>query len=105
MWGSDMIKRSLVILALLTSTSPTSAHDWYEFSCCGNRDCKPVPDDTVTETKDGVLIKGFGLVSETDPRLRWSQDDRDHICSQDISSFGAKVTTKLLCVYRKRKFM
>jgi len=92
-------------LMLLASITPAGAHDWYESACCHNKDCKPVPDGVVTETADGVRVEGFGILSESDSRLRWSQDDRDHICAFPQSTFGAPVTKKLQCVYRKRKFM
>lgn len=89
-----------IIAAAINSAK---AHSWYESSCCGGEDCKPVPDGTVTETKEGVVVKDWGIMSESDGRLRWSQDERDHICISK-ATFGAP-TGKLLCVYRKRKFM
>jgi hypothetical protein len=68
------------------------AHGWYEASCCSDRDCRPVPDEFVEETKAGVVVKGHGTLSSTDPRLRWSRDQRTHLCEEP---------GKLLCVYRK----
>jgi hypothetical protein len=51
----------------------------------------------IEERADGVHVRGYGTLSYTDARLRWSQDDRDHMCiTQDASH-------KLLCVYRRPK--
>lgn len=100
---------SIALLFLfLTAAKPARAHEWYEAACCSGQDCKPVPDGTVTETDHGVEIKGWGVISETDPRIRWSQDDQDHLCVRPpgpafYGNFAAK--PKLMCVYRKRKFM
>lgn len=68
--------------------------DWYESTCCSNQDCHPVADGVVQNKLNGVEVKGYGMLSYTDPRLRWSRDLRDHICEPADHS-------KLLCVYRR----
>jgi hypothetical protein len=75
--------------------------DWYDAKCCSNRDCHPVPDGFVSNTEQGVEVKGHGLLSYTDPRLNWSRDLRDHICESQTYYNGVKQPGKLLCVYRK----
>ena len=86
----------LFVLALLVG--PAESHSWYESACCGGTDCAPVPDGVVVNTKEGVMVAGFGLLSYTDPRLRWSRDDHDHVCaSHDLPP-------KLHCIYRKPTF-
>lgn len=67
----------------------------YDLSCCSDQDCGPVEDGVVTERKDGIHVEGHGVLSETDPRVRWSRDGQDHLCLSP--------TNKLLCVYRKPK--
>ena len=67
---------------------------FYEPSCCSGRDCAPVADGVVSEKAAGVLVQGYGLLSYSDARLRWSRDDRDHVCAQ---------AGKLLCIYRRPK--
>lgn len=76
----------------LLSASAAFAHSFYEPACCSDRDCAPVADGVVVEKADGVHVKGWDVLSRTDPRLRWSRDDQDHVCQQP---------GKLLCVYRK----
>ena len=83
-------------LALAMAASSAAAHDWYDQSCCGGTHCHPVPDGFVRELGTGVEVKGYGLLSYTDPRLHRSLDDHDHVCE----NFG-----KLLCVYRRVKEM
>jgi len=85
-----------VLLILIASCVAAHAHDWYETSCCGGSHCGPVADGVVIEGADGVTVEGFGLLSYGDTRLRWSRDDRDHLCVVD---------GKLACVYRKPKDM
>lgn len=71
-------------------------HSWYDPSCCSTIDCAPVAEGVVEDAPDGgINVKGYGHLSATDPRVRWSRDHQDHLC---IS--GSK---KLLCVYRKPK--
>lgn len=96
----------LIYGALIAAAiNSADAHDWYETSCCSGKDCAPVSDDIVVETKDGIVVKGYGILSESDPRVRWSQDERDHLCVSRNSLWGGPVKEKLMCVYRKRKFM
>ncbi len=84
----------LLVLALLIGSA--SAHEWYDPNCCAQVHCHPVDDGVVQEKKDGVYVTGYGVLSYTDPRLRWSRDDRDHVC---------EMGPKLLCVYRRPKDM
>lgn len=72
---------------------PARGHSFYEPACCSERDCAPVADGVVVEKPDGVHVRGHDVLSRTDPRLRWSRDDRDHLCVSPSS--------KLLCVYRR----
>ena len=71
-------------------------HGWYDLECCGDRDCYPVDSGVVKELKEGVVVQGFGILSYSDRRLRWSKDDRDHICA-------ARSGGGLICVYRRPK--
>lgn len=75
-----------------------TVHMWYENACCGGMDCKPVADGVVEDRQQGVEVNGFGLLSYSDPRLRWSQDNSDHLCVSNST-----MTPKLVCVYRRFK--
>ena len=86
-----MIVATIKVAAILVA-----AHSWYSPECCGGKDCHPVPDGVVQETKDGIVVRGFPMLSYTDPRLHWSEDDQDHICARGQSLF---------CIYRRPKDM
>jgi hypothetical protein len=82
------------VLTLALLVLPARSHSpLYDMSCCNDRDCKPVPDGTIIEKPDGMHVKGHGILSRTDPRIRWSRDEREHLC---VDPQG-----KLLCIYPK----
>jgi hypothetical protein len=56
-----------------------------------------VADSVVEELADGVHVTGFGVLSYSDPRVRWSRDFEAHVCAT------LSTPRKLLCVYRKPK--
>jgi hypothetical protein len=87
------------IAAILGVTLATGAHahGWYEAACCSGTDCAPVDDAAVEEMADGVHVDGFGVLSYSDPRLRWSKDFEAHVCAT------ATAPRRLLCVYRRPK--
>ena len=91
-----MLASLVVILALMPSHA-VRVHSWYEAACCSGVDCAPVADSVVEELADGVHVSGFGVLSYSDPRLRWSRDFEAHVCATQYAP------RKLLCVYRKPK--
>jgi hypothetical protein len=93
--SNQLFAFSLLVAFPVCLAETARAHSWYEVACCSERDCVPVEDGVVVEKTDGVHVQGFGILSRTDPRLRLSRDDRDHLC---VAQAGA---TKLICVYRK----
>lgn len=88
--------RAIIFAAAFVGATAAHGHSWYEDSCCSGIDCREVADGTVEERAVGVHVKGFGILSYSDPRLRWSRDDQDHLCVSISDG-------KLLCVYRKPK--
>ena len=81
---------------LLLPLSGASAHSWYPWECCSEKDCAPI---TMSETpleKDG----GFYL---TDGRhisykeVKPSPDGQWHLCEQKWPANPA--ARKILCVY------
>jgi len=91
------MRLALAGIFLLSIRPAADAHSWYEVACCSGVDCAPVPDTVVEELPDGVHVSGFGVLSYSDPRLRWSRDFEAHVCATQGSQ------PKLLCVYRKPK--
>jgi hypothetical protein len=85
----------IVIWFVLLMTQ-ADGHEWYARECCHDQHCHPVADGVVTDAKGGVNVVGFGFVENSNPRLRWSRDNEDHLCVQ---------AGRLVCVYRRPKGM
>jgi hypothetical protein len=96
-FGLMLLAVALLGYGVLYATQ-ARGHSWYETSCCSGKDCAPVEDGVVTEGPNGVHVQGFGLMSPSDPRIRWSRDDRDHLC---VIHGMPNTMSKLRCVYRR----
>lgn len=92
-WTHMGVGVAVVGLLWLAGTTGARSHNWYELACCSDKDCGPVVEGVVTEDRAGVHVKGHGLMSPSDSRIRWSRDDQDHLCTSPSG--------KLLCVYRR----
>jgi len=83
------------LVALMMLAAPAAGHEWYDPACCNEVHCHPVADGVVQQLGFGVSVRldtHTLTIPYSDPRLRWSRDDHDHICSN-----GSQV----YCVYRK----
>jgi hypothetical protein len=81
----------MILPTIKAVTVLAAVHMWYDRECCANWHCHPVELGEIRELKDGVLVPNFGMLDYSDPRLRKSQDDMDHICVSQ--------TKQLICVY------
>ncbi|SCZ14566.1 hypothetical protein SAMN02927923_04563 [Microvirga guangxiensis] len=66
---------------LLLGSSTALAHDWYPASCCSDKDCRALAEEsgeTVAETRDGwQLWDGRGIARGI---ARLSPDQHFHLC-------------------------
>ena len=86
---------TLLLLMVLIAFRPAYSHSFYDWQCCSNRDCAPLPDGAVHATADGWRIIRIGLtVPYTDKRIRDSPDGRFHACFRN-----GDPTQDLLCLY------
>ena len=70
------MKVSLIVATfLLIHDAPSGWH--YPEGCCNEGDCKPVPCDSITETKDGY--EWHGILFNED-KVRASGDKTCHVC-------------------------
>jgi hypothetical protein len=90
--GHVFVFIGVLVVILVLYNAAAKSHEWYEPACCSGLDCKPVHDADVVEIPDGVHVRGWGILSRTDPRIRTSRDDASHIC---------QMPGKLYCVYMK----
>ena len=73
-----MIKSFLLSLAFgLALTTIALSHSWYPLHCCNGDDCKPIPCEEISETKDGAEWGGYKFTKE---RTYPSQDAHCHAC-------------------------
>lgn len=83
-----------VLICLLLFTLPASAHKWYDYDCCSESDCHPVPCDEVTEKNKSMWYHNFEFFGKS---VRPSKDTDCHVCiSNEGSTFMNPVPH---CVY------
>jgi len=75
--------RVLQMLALLLSAWPAQAHDFYDKTCCGGHDCRPVPCETIRAEPGGFdftdpLDRASYFFSRD--KMKPSQDGQCHVC-------------------------
>lgn len=70
-----------LIVLLVLGASPAHAHDWYPVSCCSDKDCRPLLEEsgeTVTELREGWRLWDGRVIARGLARL--SPDQHFHIC-------------------------
>lgn len=77
----------IALLLLLILAGPAAAHDRYTawqtyggFSCCNQRDCKPVPYEI---RADGIYLRldsGWWRANQSEAREQQPLDDQAHAC-------------------------
>jgi len=75
--------RVLLAALLLLATIPALAHSFYDYDCCSDNDCAPLPDGAVVEGPNGYEVDMNGnhySVAYGDPRIRGSADRNFHGC-------------------------
>ena len=82
-----------VVASILPLCGAASAHDWYPYSCCHDRDCRPVPPEAVKLTPRGWQIQTTGETIPFD-KAQYSPDGRFHICS-----YGGVPEAKTICLF------
>ena len=59
----------------------TIVHSWYPLNCCSDKDCKPIPCDSIVETTKGYTYYGMEfLQSQVKPSL----DGLCHACYTEL---------------------
>lgn len=83
-------------LPLPSFVRPASAHSFYHYECCHDRDCWPLEPGQIRETPQGWVIEGLAEPIPYDwPKLKDSPDGRYHLCTTSGDTGGLP-----LCLYR-----
>lgn len=69
-----MNRLPVIIAAGLMAVASASAHEAYDYRCCGERDCAPVADSAVHESPDVIV---FRIAPGTHPM--WPADKAAHL--------------------------
>lgn len=96
---------AIAIAAIILLIAPVYAHEWYSkrrdpiysaTTCCGGKDCAPIPSHAISITPDGLRVTltaeearrinpvrryGFDRLIDFD-RIQVSEDGQPHICLQ-----------------------
>ena len=56
-------------------------HHWYPLECCSNKDCRPVPCDSLVETATGYTYMGMEFLSG---KVKPSLDGLCHVCYTEM---------------------
>lgn len=85
---------ALIAAACLSALSRrAAAHEWYPYSCCSDKDCRPVPPGAVRATPAGWLVVATGETIAFD-KARFSPDGQFHVCS-----YGGLPDGKTICLF------
>lgn len=71
---------ALALCLALGASTIASAHSWYPWECCSDRDCEELKDDQVKITPQGYVLPD-GVVVEAS-KARQSPDGHYHWCRQ-----------------------
>ncbi len=86
--------RFALLVALLTSTwSAASAHDWYPWSCCSDRDCRQLSPGELRKSATGWLTPRGVVVPFDDSRIKATPREHPgvHLCERSDGS--------VICLY------
>lgn len=90
----------MMLAAVLDKAYP---HSWYDRDCCDDKDCRPARPDEVVTVPGGFLVTvTMDAVTEThfftkgDPKVRFSQDGRFHVC---VNHYGKGTPLSWYCLY------
>ena len=70
-------------MATLLMTAFLLVHSWYDYDCCSDEDCRPVPATDVVEIEGGWKHIPSGAIFKDTPekkRIRPSHDRHFHVC-------------------------
>lgn len=77
---------------------PVGAHSWYDYACCSEKDCRPIPFDAVTVTPDGYRVPSGDVIPFSSTKIKPTPaedvEQRFHWCT-----VAGKDTGHTLCLF------
>jgi len=86
-------------MLLLCATLPAQAHDFYDRSCCADRDCHPTPCESIRAVPQGFDYtdpQDHAVYFFTRDKMHLSHDDQCHVCLHHVMIDGPGAA---LCLY------
>jgi hypothetical protein len=86
----------LVTLAFLAVVyiivKPAMAHSWYPWNCCNDRDCRPIPFESIKVTPTGYQVPSGEIIPFSSTKIKPTPaedvEQRFHWCSVAGSDTG-----------------
>jgi hypothetical protein len=103
-----MMLAALAGLALLALAPAASAHGWYPYDCCSDRDCWPMGEDADAREPDPQMVPGGYRTADgvfvAEAQTRASRDGRFHICRSGGLAKGSLIAPaqKPACLFVPR---
>lgn len=90
----------LAAACLLALVGPAESHEWYDYQCCSEQDCRQTTLGEVERHADGWYVVPLNVtVPFEDHRLRRSLDPLIHICVVPTWVNGIREGGQLRCLY------
>lgn len=67
----------LSILVIASLNTALSAHDWYPYDCCSEKDCHPIPCEAIKEQGKNLVYNGYTFFEDM---IKPSLDGQCHVC-------------------------
>jgi hypothetical protein len=95
-WRRLALVFAVICLGLLITMTQVKAHSWYDPECCSDKDCEPIPHETVQVTPAGYLWAGI-LIPFAEARI--SMDRDYHVCRGVYTGTLIQPSFKKPCFY------
>jgi hypothetical protein len=95
-WRRVALVNFMIVVMLLFTASYAKAHSWYDPACCSDRDCEPIPHESVQVTPSGYLWAGM-LIPFAEARI--SMDKDYHVCRGVYTGILIQPSMQKPCFY------
>lgn len=94
--------RSISALVVILISTPALSHSFYEYRCCSDKDCGPVPFSSVKVTPEGYLVLfptgRKELIPFGDTRIRDTPPE-DPLQQYHLCTVAGRMDGMILCIY------